>query len=119
MQIFLPSTRLSDEAYSHVFKEVKCTQLLFSQEKFQIASRLKTLGVEMKFQKVPSVADIFSGQTDTDQFKFSKTYDEMMNEVAFMIHSSGTTGTYEAAEPDGNGTSFACDLKLTVFKRHA
>lgn len=55
------------------------------------------LGLEIKSHEVPSVAEIFSGQTSTDRFGFSKTYEEMVNKIAFMIHSSGTTGMYDWA----------------------
>ncbi|GLA05490.1 putative NRPS-like protein biosynthetic cluster [Aspergillus niger] len=90
--IFLPSTRLSDNAYNHIFKETKCTHLLFSREKSPIAFRLKTLDWKMQFHEVPSVADIFSNESDASHFEFSKTYDEVVDKIAFMIHSSGTTG---------------------------
>ncbi|RAH64512.1 putative NRPS-like enzyme [Aspergillus aculeatinus CBS 121060] len=90
--IFLPSTRLSDEAYNHVLKETKCTHLLFSQEKLKIASRLRTLDWKMKFQEVPSVADILNNGSGTNHFEFSQTYDEVVDKIAFIIHSSGTTG---------------------------
>ncbi|PYH42518.1 putative NRPS-like enzyme [Aspergillus saccharolyticus JOP 1030-1] len=91
--IFLPSTRLSDEAYDHVFKETRCTHLLFSSEKSQIASRLQSLTWKLLLLEVPSVTHIFSKPSGGNKrFEFSKTYDEMVDKIAFMIHSSGTTG---------------------------
>lgn len=53
----------------------------------------------MQFHEVPSVADIFSNGSDASHFEFSKTYDEVVDKIAFMIHSSGTTGTYAATDP--------------------
>ncbi|PYI36626.1 NRPS-like enzyme [Aspergillus indologenus CBS 114.80] len=90
--IFLPSTRLSDEAYNRVLMDTKCTHLLFSREKSPIASRLRTLDWKMQFQEVPSVADILGNGSGTSHFEFSKTYDEVVDQIAFIIHSSGTTG---------------------------
>ncbi|PWY68472.1 acetyl-CoA synthetase-like protein [Aspergillus heteromorphus CBS 117.55] len=69
-----------------------CTHLLFSQEKSQIASRIKALSGKMRTHEVPSVTDTFGHRSGTKRFDFARTYDEMVNKIAFMIHSSGTTG---------------------------
>ncbi|KAJ5715826.1 NRPS-like enzyme [Penicillium malachiteum] len=90
--IVLPSTRLSDEAYEHVLRETECEYLLFSHEKESISNRLRNLDWKMKFLEVPTASDILSDEAGNNYYAFSKTYDEMVSQVALIIHSSGTTG---------------------------
>lgn len=67
----------------------------------------------MKFQEVPSVADILNNGSGTNHFEFSQTYDEVVDKIAFIIHSSGTTGTVHLKR------LIRMDYRANTFSRHA
>ncbi|PWY94539.1 NRPS-like enzyme [Aspergillus sclerotioniger CBS 115572] len=92
--LFLPSTRLPNDAYDHVFHATQTARLLFSQEKQQLVSRLTGLSKAIPSLEVPSVAELFSDHDPTGllHFPWTPSFEEMENRVAFSIHSSGTTG---------------------------
>ncbi|KAJ5712369.1 NRPS-like enzyme [Penicillium malachiteum] len=125
--IVLPSTRLSDDAYKHVLRETECEYLLFSHDKESIANRMRNLDWKMEFLEVPTVSDILSDEAGNKFHDFSKKYEEMVNQVALFIHSSGTTGMPKPVplthgflgavdfsphipRPEGRHTSFFNDL---------
>lgn len=66
--------------------------MLFSQERNPRVSELKVIFQGMNFWQVPSMADILDDEEGLNHYPLSKTYEEIEDEVAFMIHSSGTTG---------------------------
>jgi acyl-coenzyme A synthetase/AMP-(fatty) acid ligase len=51
---------------------------------------IKALRPDLVTVEIPSSADILGGTTTS--FPFSKTFVEVRNDVAFIAHSSGTTG---------------------------
>lgn len=91
-KILLPSPRLSDEAYEHIFNSTICKRMLFSQEKKHKISELRPVLPAMDFLEVPSFMDILGDEEGLNHYPLEKTYDEIEDEVAFIIHSSGTTG---------------------------
>ena len=66
--------------------------MLFSQEKTQKISELVPVCPEMDFLEVPSFTDILDDEGGLNHYPLEKTCEEIEDEVAFMIHSSGTTG---------------------------
>ena len=70
--------------------------MLFSQERNPRVSELKGIFQGMNFWQVPSMADILDDEEGLNHYPLSKTYEEIEDEVAFMIHSSGTTGKEQA-----------------------
>lgn len=48
--------------------------------------------------EVPSIIDILEDVRGLDQYCFEKSYEEIEDEIAFMIHSSGTTGMERTAK---------------------
>ncbi|KAF7597548.1 hypothetical protein BBP40_000026 [Aspergillus hancockii] len=86
----LSSTRNSDEAHLRLLEVTDCSKLAYSAERSQRAIELKTLHPGLVTVEIPSSADILGGTTTP--FPFSKTFEEVRDEVAFIAHSSGTTG---------------------------
>lgn len=66
--------------------------MLFSREKTHKISELVPVLPEMNFLGVPSFTDILDDKGGLNYYPLEKTYEEIEDEVAFMIHSSGTTG---------------------------
>lgn len=66
--------------------------MLFSQEKTHKISELVPVLPQMNFLGVPSFTDILDDEGGLNYYPLEKTYEEIEDEVAFMIHSSGTTG---------------------------
>ncbi|KAJ5945718.1 NRPS-like enzyme [Penicillium verhagenii] len=89
--IFLPSTRLSNEAYANVLGVTNSTKMLFSHEKLQRVLEINEC-VTIDPVEVPGVTEIFDDICGLDHYPFEKTFEEIEDQVAFMIHSSGTTG---------------------------
>ncbi|KAL4804550.1 NRPS-like enzyme [Aspergillus unguis] len=89
--LFLPSTRLPNNAYDHVLEATQTAQLLFSQEKQQLVSRLTGPSKAILSLEIPSIAELFS-DTCHGHCEWTPSFEEMENRVAFAIHSSGTTG---------------------------
>lgn len=75
--------------------------MLFSPEKNPRVSELKSVFEGMDFWEVPSLADILDDKEGEglNHYPLSKTYEEIEDEVAFIIHSSGTTGKQQQAKP--------------------
>ncbi|PWY65421.1 NRPS-like enzyme [Aspergillus eucalypticola CBS 122712] len=130
--LFLPSTRLANDAYNHVLHATQTTRLLFSQEKKQLVSRLTGLSKAIPSLEIPSVAELFSDRDHTGHLHYDWTpsFEEMENRVAFAIHSSGTTGMPKPVylthgflgtmdygafipRPEGRSLSFFNDLAST------
>ncbi|KAJ5897984.1 hypothetical protein N7504_008272 [Penicillium tannophilum] len=120
--IFFPSTRLSNEAYAHVIGATDSSKFLFSHEKLHRVLELKKY-MALNSVEVPSIDDILGDSRGLEQYCFEKSYGEIEDEIAFMIHSSGTTGmpkpvplthgflgTWDIAaqlpRPEGRQTSF-------------
>jgi hypothetical protein len=64
---------------------------LFSHEKIHRVLELKKY-MALHTVEVPSITNILEDIRGLDQYLFEKSYGEIEDEVAFMIHSSGTTG---------------------------
>ncbi|KAI9368851.1 hypothetical protein BJX61DRAFT_550058 [Aspergillus egyptiacus] len=87
---FLPSTRLSDEAYQHVLDATNCHRMVFSRETLRRTMEIKAFRPETTYVEVPSTTELLDAETKP--YPFTKSYDEMEDVVSFIIHSSGTTG---------------------------
>lgn len=55
-------------------------------------SEIQAFRPDTTFHEVPSIAELFS--TTAQPYLYTKTYQEAEDNVAIIIHSSGTTGTY-------------------------
>ncbi|RAL10259.1 putative NRPS-like enzyme [Aspergillus homomorphus CBS 101889] len=89
-QPLLPSTRLSDEAYKHILTATKCQKFFYTPDKQRRVSEIQTVQPDTKLFEVPSLVEFL--ETDSSPYPFEKTFKEAEDEVAIIIHSSGTTG---------------------------
>lgn len=55
-------------------------------------SEIQAFRPDTAFHEVPSIAELFS--TTAQPYPYTKTYQEAEDDVAIIIHSSGTTGTF-------------------------
>ncbi|KAL4966920.1 uncharacterized protein BDV14DRAFT_170376 [Aspergillus stella-maris] len=86
----MSSTRNSTAAHVRLFQMVGCSKLAVSIEKGYIADEICSETSNVQRAEVPSFLDLISN--DCEAYPFEKTYEEIENEVAFIAHSSGTTG---------------------------
>lgn len=54
---------------------------------------MKNFLKDIDFYEVPATADILNCSHVPEPYLFTKTFAEAEDDVAFIIHSSGTTGT--------------------------
>ncbi|KAL3461224.1 hypothetical protein BJX64DRAFT_289599 [Aspergillus heterothallicus] len=87
---FLPSTRLSDEAYQHILDATNCSKMVFTDETRNRTMDIKALRPGTDFVEGPSLANLLA--RDVENYPFSKEYTNLEDDVAIIIHSSGTTG---------------------------
>lgn len=74
-----------------LFDATDCSCLVYTAERSQKAFELQSLRPGLDVQELPTFAEMLESQTSF--YPFSKTYEEIENDTAFIIHSSGTTGT--------------------------
>ncbi|KAJ5766758.1 uncharacterized protein N7511_004374 [Penicillium nucicola] len=86
----LSSTRNSQAAHVRLFEMTNCSKLAFSSEKRQKAGEICSAAPHVSSLEVPSLADMMS--QDTSLYPFVGTYEDVKDKVAFIAHSSGTTG---------------------------
>lgn len=72
-----------------------CSKLVYSPEKRQVAESICSAAPHVSSVEVPSFADMMSRETSA--YPLSSTFEEVKDKVAFIAHSSGTTGTLVAA----------------------
>ncbi|KAL4988612.1 hypothetical protein BDW68DRAFT_158654 [Aspergillus falconensis] len=87
---FLPSTRLSDEAYQHVLNATNCHVMLFTPETQRRTMEIKAFRSGTVYLEAPATADLLS--SNCEPYLFTTPFSAMEEKVAFIIHSSGTTG---------------------------
>ncbi|KAL4759228.1 putative NRPS-like enzyme [Aspergillus foveolatus] len=87
---FLPSTRLSDEAYQHILNATNCHVMLFTPETQRRTMEIKASRPSTVYLEAPATADLLS--PNSENYPFTTPYAAMEDTVAFIIHSSGTTG---------------------------
>ncbi|KAL4860612.1 hypothetical protein BDV12DRAFT_209040 [Aspergillus spectabilis] len=89
---FLPSTRLSDEAYQHVLNATDCHRMVYSRETSRRTMEINAFRPNTLYLEVPSVFELLDATIEPKHYPFTKTFEDLEDEVAFIIHSSGTTG---------------------------
>ncbi|PWY76131.1 NRPS-like enzyme [Aspergillus sclerotioniger CBS 115572] len=86
----LPSTRLSDDAYQHILNATDCHTFLSTPEKQRRVAEIQAFRQDTAFFEVPSIAELLDAKVE--HYPYTKTYREAEDDVAIIIHSSGTTG---------------------------
>lgn len=74
-----------------LFDATDCSRLVYTAERSQKGLELQNLRLGLDVKELPTFAEMLESQTSS--YPFSKTYEEIENDTAFIIHSSGTTGT--------------------------
>lgn len=69
-----------------------CLKLAYSSERKQKAEEIEERRSDLKSAQIPSLAEMLANPTEL--YPFTKTFDEVKNDVAFIAHSSGTTGKW-------------------------
>ncbi|KAL1969482.1 hypothetical protein VTN77DRAFT_8920 [Rasamsonia byssochlamydoides] len=87
---FLPSTRNSDDAFLHLLKATDCQKFVYGAERKNRVFDIKKLRPDLEIVEIPSLSEMIEGQSPL--YPYDKTYDEEEDKIAFVIHSSGTTG---------------------------
>ncbi|EAU30279.1 conserved hypothetical protein [Aspergillus terreus NIH2624] len=87
----LISTRLSDAAYEHLLTALECKKFAYTKETERRVSEIREFREGTAFFEVPEVKAILKLHGSIS-YPWSKTYTQAENEVALIIHSSGTTG---------------------------
>ncbi|XHF98585.1 hypothetical protein AWENTII_002133 [Aspergillus wentii] len=86
----LSSTRNSQAAHVRLFEMTNCSKLLYSSEKRQKAEDICSAAAHVSSLEIPSMAEMTS--LETTAYPFLGTFGDVKNKVAFIAHSSGTTG---------------------------
>lgn len=73
-----------------LFNATDCSRLVYTAERSQKGLELQNLRPGLDAKELPTFAEMLESQTSF--YPFSKTYEEIENDTAFIIHSSGTTG---------------------------
>ncbi|KAJ6094742.1 hypothetical protein N7467_002255 [Penicillium canescens] len=89
-KLFLPSTRNSNEAFSHLFKKTQSTILLHSAEFLEKAQTLGNVHPNLKTLVLPSWEDLMNGKTR--YYPYTSTFSADVDNVILILHTSGTTG---------------------------
>lgn len=89
-QAFFPSPRNPKEVTSGLFEATACSKLIFSSERQDEATNIKGERADMKTWEIPPLWELLRGRADL--FPFSKTFEDVKDESAIIIHSSGSTG---------------------------
>ena len=99
-QPLLSSTRNSDEAHLSLLDATDCSRFVYTTERSQKANELHQLRPSLDMYELPTVAEMMG--TGFAPYPFPKTFDEVKDNTAFIIHSSGTTGMEHHFVHNGN-----------------
>lgn len=91
-QPLLSSTRNSQAAHVRLFEMTGCSKLCYSAEKQQNADEICAAASHVVSMGIPSFADMVA--QESRPYPFTGTIEDVQNKVAFIAHSSGTTGTH-------------------------
>ncbi|KAJ9646719.1 hypothetical protein H2204_000411 [Knufia peltigerae] len=86
----LPSPRNAIEGHLHLIRETKCRHLVYSKGRDINLSQLQANTQNLQFWEIPSLYQML--HDPVERFSFTKEYEDAENEVAVIIHSSGSTG---------------------------
>ncbi|KAF9895335.1 hypothetical protein FE257_000239 [Aspergillus nanangensis] len=87
----LPSPRLSHRAYEHLMVATQCDKFFYTVEKERKAFDIKEFRESTQLFEVPGISDLMN-QNEATFDAPPKAYRDAEDEIALIIHSSGTTG---------------------------
>ncbi|KAL5355581.1 hypothetical protein BJX96DRAFT_184183 [Aspergillus floccosus] len=88
----LPSTCLSNDAYQHLLTVSECKKLFYTKGKERRVLEIRELCEDTAVFEVPEIKNIIKAHRSMLSYPWSKTYTQAEDEVALIIHTSGTTG---------------------------
>ncbi|KAJ5157506.1 acetyl-CoA synthetase-like protein [Penicillium canariense] len=91
-QAFFTSTRNSDEAHVHLLKATNSTKVFFSEERHSQILEIQGLCPNVAIFQIPTVKATLGDERGLRPYSVAKSYSDAENEIACLIHSSGTTG---------------------------
>ncbi|KAJ5524162.1 NRPS-like enzyme [Penicillium frequentans] len=86
----LVSTRLSDEGYKHILTATHCQKFIYTPDKQRRVSEIQAAHASTEVFEIPSLKELL--ESNASPYPFEKSFRMAENEVAIIIHSSGTTG---------------------------
>lgn len=86
----LSSTRNSQAAQLRLLEMTGCSKVAYGVERKQKVDDIRALYPDLHSVQIPSLDNMLEG--NASPYPFSKNFDDAKNEVAFIAHSSGTTG---------------------------
>ncbi|EEQ29776.1 putative NRPS-like protein biosynthetic cluster [Microsporum canis] len=89
-QPLLSSTRNSQAAQLRLLEMTGCSKVAYGVERKQKVDDIRALYPDLHSVQIPSLDNMLEG--NASPYPFSKNFDDAKNEVAFIAHSSGTTG---------------------------
>ncbi|KAJ6110696.1 NRPS-like enzyme [Penicillium sp. IBT 16267x] len=89
-QPFLVSTRLSDEGYKHILTATHCQKIFYTMDKQRRISEILAVHTNTQAFVIASLTELL--KSTVPSYPFEKSFQAAENEVAIIIHSSGTTG---------------------------
>ncbi len=91
VQVFLPSTRNSDEAHVHLLQATSPVAFLYTPEFKGKVQALRVQYPKMNIFEIPSLDSMLAG--DAQHYPYTKSFEEEEDQVSVVMHTSGTTGT--------------------------
>ncbi|KAJ5786433.1 NRPS-like enzyme [Penicillium pulvis] len=89
-QPLLVSTRLSDEGYKHILTATHCQKFIYTPDKQRRVSEIQAVHTSTEVFEIPSLKELL--ESNASPYPFEKSFQMAENEIAIIIHSSGTTG---------------------------
>ncbi|OJJ56735.1 hypothetical protein ASPSYDRAFT_1182446 [Aspergillus sydowii CBS 593.65] len=88
--VFLPSTRNSDEAHVHLLQATSPVAFLYTPEFRGKVQGLRVHYPKMNIFEIPSLDSMLAGEAQ--HYPYTKSFEEEEDQVSVVMHTSGTTG---------------------------
>ncbi|KAJ5992188.1 NRPS-like enzyme [Penicillium sp. IBT 35674x] len=89
-QPLLVSTRLSNEGYKHILTATHCQKFIYTSDKHRRVSEIQAAHTSTEVFEIPSLKELL--ESNASPYPFEKSFQMAEDEIAIIIHSSGTTG---------------------------
>lgn len=88
--LLLPSPRNALPNTSSLLEATKSTVVFYSGNVMEDATQLKSLTVDLKVIEVPDLDEMINAPSEL--YLYNKTWEEAKNDIALILHTSGSTG---------------------------
>ncbi|KAL2009196.1 hypothetical protein VTN00DRAFT_7390 [Thermoascus crustaceus] len=90
-RLLIPDGRVTVEGTLSLLDQTQCNLLITADEQIEKAKELVAVRPELEIITIPSL-EHFMDNESTPHYPYTKTWDETKDEIAYIIHTSGTTG---------------------------